>query len=74
MSDGGQREVTAQICDVNKALMSVSKMVAMGNKAVFGGEGGNYVEDRVTGERVWMEEKQGMYTIKMWVRAIDQPF
>ncbi len=74
MSDGAQRAVTAQVCDVNKALMSVRKMVAMGNKVVFGGDEGSYVEDKVTGERVWMEEKGGMYTIKLWVRATEQPF
>ena len=33
---GVEREVTAQVCDVNKALLSVSKMCRAGNKVVFG--------------------------------------
>ena len=49
--NGGVRKVTAQVCDVNKALMSVSKMVAAGNRVVFGGDEGDYIEDKVSGER-----------------------
>ena len=67
--NGNARKVTAQVCDVNEALMSVFKMVAAGNKVVFGSDEGHYVEDKVTGERVYMEEKQGMFTLKMWVQT-----
>jgi len=65
-AEGGGREVVAQICDVNKALLSVRRMVAAGNRVVFGDE--NYIESMTTGERVNLEEKDGMYVMKMWVQ------
>ena len=65
--EGGIREITAQVCDVNKPLLSVSKMVAAGNRVVFGPDG-SYVEDVKTGEVVWLKEQGGMYMLKMWVK------
>ena len=58
--------MTAQICAVNKTLMSVSQVAAQGNRVVFDGEG-SYIEDKASGERLWMEEVGGMYMLKMWV-------
>ena len=37
-AEGGGREVVAQVCNVNKALLSVRRMVAAGNRVVFGDE------------------------------------
>ena len=37
--EGGQRGITAQVCAVNKTLMSVSKVAAQGNRVVFDDEG-----------------------------------
>ena len=65
-AEGGQRGMTAQICAVNKTLMSVSQVAAQGNRVVFDGEG-SYIEDKASGERLWMEEVGGMYMLKMWV-------
>jgi len=61
------------VCEVNKALLSVSKVVSRGNKVVFGelddhGNKLSYIEDNVTKERLWIEEENGMYALKMWVR------
>ena len=72
--DGTKRQVLAQVCEVNKALLSVSKMVNHGNKVVFGeidGQGNriSYIEDNVTKERLWIEEENGMYALKVWVRS-----
>ena len=64
--EGGQRCVTAQICAVNKTLMSVSKIASRGNRVVFD-DAGSYIEDKTTGERTWMQQIGGMYHIKMWV-------
>jgi hypothetical protein len=71
--DGMERNVVAQDCEVNKALLSVSKVVGQGNKVVFGefDEYDNtmsYIEDNITKERLWMVEGNGMYALKMWVR------
>ena len=65
--EGLRRSMKAQVCDVNKALLSVHKLVKAGNKVVFEDEG-SYVEDKTTGERMWLQEKGGMYMLKMWVR------
>ena len=58
--------MTAQICAANKTLMSVSQVEAQANRVVFDGEG-SYIEDKASGERLWMEEVGGMYMLKMWV-------
>ena len=65
-AEGGQRGITAQICEANKTLMSVSKMAAQGNRVVFDDEG-SYIEDKSSGERTWMQQVGGMYMLKMWV-------
>ena len=67
MSDEGVlRGVTAQVCDVNKPLLSVSRLVKAGNTVVFGADGA-YVEDNATQERMWLHESGGMYMLKLWV-------
>ena len=45
--EGGQRGVTAQVCAVNKTLMSVSKVAAQGNRLIFDDDG-SYIEDKVS--------------------------
>ena len=52
---------------MNKALLSVKKMVAAGNRVVFDPEG-SYIDDRQSGERMWMTEEDGMYMLTMWVK------
>jgi predicted RNase H-like nuclease (RuvC/YqgF family) len=65
--EGSQRNITAQVCDVSKPLLSVKKVVDAGNRVVFD-KGGSYIEDVKTGERMWMHEDHGMYMLKMYVR------
>ena len=60
--------IRAQVFDVNKLLFSVSKLVASGNRVIFDGDG-SYVEDTATGERMWLAEHNGMYSLKLWVRT-----
>ena len=64
--EGMERKVTAQVAEVNKALLSVKKIVAAGNRVVFDTE--SYIEDKASGERMWPSEAQGMYMLKMWVK------
>ena len=61
--------MTAQVCDVNKALLSVKRAVEAGNKVVFGSDEGSYIESRTAGERMWLEDRGGMYVLSLWVRA-----
>ena len=71
MENGVGRSLTAHVCAVNKCLMSVSKVANAGNRVVFEGDGG-YIEDKGTGERIWIVEKRGMYFIKRWVERGDK--
>ena len=64
--EGGRKGVTAQICAVNKTLMSVSKITSKCNRVVFD-DAGSYIEDKKTGEVTWMHQVGGMYHIKIWV-------
>ena len=66
MEDGAARAITAQVCAVNQTLMSVSKIASRGNRVVFDDDG-SYIEDKATGERTWMTQIGGMYSLKMWV-------
>ena len=68
--EGISRSITAQVCDVNKVLLSVKKMTAAGNRVVLD-DAGSYVEDKNTGEIMWMREENGMYMLKLWVQARD---
>ena len=66
--EGVSRKMVAQVCDVNKGLLSVRRMVQAGNTVVFTKKG-SYIEDDHTRERMHMEEKNGMYMLKLWTRS-----
>ena len=59
--------VKGQVCDINKCLLSVSKMVEKGNRVVFD-QGGSYIEDRQTKEKMYLEERRGLYVLKLWTK------
>ena len=42
--DGLAREITAQVCEVNKPLLSVTKIVSTGNRIEFD-PNGSYIEE-----------------------------
>jgi hypothetical protein len=65
--EGMVRNLTAQVCEVNKALLSVRKVVQAGNKVVFDIDG-SYIEDKNTGQKMWLKEENGMYMLRMWVK------
>ena len=53
MDVGNAKEVTAQICAVDKMLMSVSKVTSKGNRVTFDDDGG-FIENKVMGEKTWL--------------------
>ena len=65
-AEGHRRGLTAQVCDVNKPLLSVTRLVAAGNTVVFS-QGESYVQDDLTGEKMWLRESGGMYMLRLWV-------
>ena len=58
----------SQVCEVNKALLSVRQCVQAGNKVVFAASG-SYIEDETSGETMPLTEKGGMYMLRLWVKA-----
>ena len=62
--------MAAQVCALNKCLMSVSKIAKAGHRVVFDGEG-SYIYDKVTKKVIWMEEKNGMYSVEMRVSTSE---
>ena len=53
------RSLTVQVCVANKSLMSVSKIAAAGRRVIFDNDE-SFIEDRSSGERIWMNEHNGM--------------
>ena len=45
----------------------MSKLTQHNHRAVFD-DAGSYLEDKSTGERLWMKEKNGMYMLQLWVK------
>lgn len=56
--EGNKRRVVAQVCGVNKSLLSVRKITKAGNRVVLE-DGYGYIEDKQTTEKIWMEVKRG---------------
>ena len=55
--EGFQKNIKAQVCDVNKALLSVRRFVDAGNKVVFD-KNGSYIEDSVRKEKMHLVENR----------------
>ena len=66
--EGHRRGITAQVCDVNKPLLSVTRLVSSGNTVVFS-RSGSYVKDDATGETMQLHETGGMFMLRLWVPA-----
>ena len=66
--------MTAYVTDVNKALLSVSKSVSKGCRVVFD-EDNSFIENKSSGDWVPLEQRHGMYVLRMWVPKTQQcPF
>ena len=57
-----------QITDVAKALASVGKICAAGNRVVFEPDGG-YIENVASGSRTQLRKEGAAYKLDMWVTA-----
>ena len=67
-SEGIQRKLTAQVCNVNKGLLSVMKVVKAGHRVVFDADG-SYIQDKRSGEYMQLTEKNGLYMLRMWTKG-----
>ena len=69
VSDAGvTRQMKAQVCEVNKALLSVHRVAQAGNRVVFAASG-SYVQDETSGETMELVEKGGMYMLRLWAKT-----
>ena len=66
--EGIQRKLAAQVCNVNKGLLSVMKVVRAGNTVVFDSDG-SYIQDKKTGEYMNLVERIGLYMLRMWTKG-----
>ena len=65
--EGQEKRMVMQVCEVNQGLLSVSKAVAAGNRIIFDKEG-SYIVSKASGKATKLEEKNGMYVLKLWVQ------
>ena len=61
------RSITAQVADVNTALLSVRKMIKAGHRVVFDDEG-SYIEDKESGEWMELRDNGTMFILKLWCK------
>ena len=64
--EGATRDMRFTVCDVSKALGSVSQMCRTGPRVVFNppwDPTGSYIQHIDTGECMWLEEQNGLYML-----------
>ena len=69
------RDMRFTVCDVSKALGSVSQMCKTGHRVVFNppwSDQGSYIELIETGERIWLHEEGGLYVLKTKVAPLHK--
>ena len=71
--EGQTKKLVVQVCDVNQGLLGVSKATQANNRVVFDADG-SYIENKESGEVTWLQEKKGMYMLRLWVRRNQRPF
>ena len=47
-------------------------MIDAGNRVVFDDDG-SFIEDKCSGERLYLEDRGGMFMLKVWVKSGPQP-
>ena len=73
--EGALRDMRFNVCDVSKALGSVSQMCKIGHRVVFNppwSSQGSYIEQVATGENMWLQEESGLYVLKIKVAPMHK--
>ena len=52
--EGVEKKMILQVAGVNQGLLSVSKVVAAGNRVVFDPQG-SYIESLMSGQKTWLQ-------------------
>ena len=69
---GSGHYMTAQVTEVNKALLSVSKLTGKGCRVVFD-EGNSYIENKASGKKIPLAIENGVYMMEMLVVPFPGP-
>ena len=73
--EGAQRDMKFTVCDVPKALASVSQMCKAGNRVLFNppcSAEGSVIQHIDTGKRFWLHEENGLYMLSTRVAPITK--
>ena len=68
--EGIMRDMRFTVCPVTKALGSVSQMCKIGHRVIFNppwDPEGSYIQNINIGERLWLEERNGLYVLNIKV-------
>ena len=69
------RDMKFTVCDVSKALGSVSQMCRVGHRVVFNPPWdpmGSYILHVQTGEKMWLEEQNGLYVLSTKIAPAEK--
>ena len=64
--EGFNIALNASVTDVDRPLSSVAQMVQKGSRVVFSPQG-SYVEHPMSRERLALEQRGGLFMLKMWI-------
>ena len=74
LSNGARTICAFQVAEVSRPLMSVSKLCEMGNRVLFGANGGVIMNLR-SGEMTPFAKEEGVYTFDIWIPPLSEsPF
>jgi hypothetical protein len=74
LENGARTLATFQVADVSRPLMSVAKVCEMGNRVLFGANGG-VIMNLATGSCTPFTKRDGIYVFSMWVPPLSEsPF
>ena len=59
------------MCEVTKPLGSVRAMLQAGNSVTFD-KGGSYIENKATGIRTKIEDRNGAFVFDIWVPRVNE--
>ena len=74
--EGAMRDMRFTVCDVSKALGSVSQMCKAGHRVIFNppwSPEGSYIQHVDTGECMWLGEHNGLYMLNTKVAPSSRP-
>ena len=70
-NEANRVDMTMQVAEVTKPLGSVRAFVKAGNKVVFD-EGSSYIENKATGVRTGIEDRNGAYVFDLWIPRAER--